>query len=85
LDDLNTPQAIAALHSGLTRSWRVVLGLLGFSCAQEKLREDPTYDRRKQALRQNIDSRVEAETRSPAKNFKEADAFRMSYLQTALC
>ena len=76
-DDLNTPQAIAALHSGSDQELAGGLGLLGFSCTQEKL-EDPTLTSDvRQAWIQNIESQVEARNAArKAKNFKESDRIR---------
>jgi cysteinyl-tRNA synthetase len=70
-DDLNTPQAIAALHQAKDTELAGGLGLLGFSCVQERIAAKLPIDA--EEIARAIALRNEARK---AKNFKEADRIR---------
>jgi cysteinyl-tRNA synthetase len=70
-DDLNTPQAIAALHQAKDIELAGGLGLLGFSAVQEKISAKPPVDA--EEIARAIALRNEARK---AKNFKESDRIR---------
>ena len=70
-DDLNTPQAIAALHQANDVELAGGLGLLGFSAVQEKIAVKPPVDA--EEIARAIAARNEARK---AKNFRESDRIR---------
>ena len=70
-DDLNTPQAIAELHKASEKELAGGLGLLGFSCVQEKIAVEGPVDT------EEIAKRIEArDAARKAKDFAEADRIR---------
>jgi cysteinyl-tRNA synthetase len=70
-DDLNTPQAIAELHKAGDRELAGGLGLLGFSCVQDRIAPKLAID--PQDIARAIAARNEARK---TKNFKESDRIR---------
>jgi cysteinyl-tRNA synthetase len=70
-DDLNTPAAIAALHSGTEHELAGGLGLLGFSNVQLSLAAKKQVD--ESAILAAIEARKAARAR---KDFKESDRIR---------
>jgi len=70
-DDLNTPLAIAELHKANEMELAGGLGLLGFSCTQERIAPKLSVD--PEEIARAIGARNDARK---AKNFKESDRIR---------
>ena len=70
-DDLNTPLAIAELHKAGDKDLAGGLGLLGFSCVQERIVPKLSVD--PEEIARAINARNEARK---AKNFNESDRIR---------